>query len=106
MAPPQFLITDLLITHYFSLSGRKSKKAWDLPGFSQYPLVRFALTVVLLVAAQIGAALADSSQDQVNRLIAAARGQIGVTRYYDPTYTVIAYPNGDVPLDRAFAPTF
>ena len=62
--------------------------------------MRFALTVVLLVTAQIGAALAESSQDQVTRLIAAARSQIGVTRYYDPTYTVIAYPNGDVPLDR------
>jgi uncharacterized protein len=62
--------------------------------------VRFTLIVSLLVAAHLGAALADSSEDQVSRLIAAARGQIGVTRYYDPTYTVIAYPNGDVPLDR------
>ena len=62
--------------------------------------MRVALTVVLLVAAQIGAALADPSKEQISCLIVAARGQIGVTRYYNPAYTVIAYPNGDVPLER------
>ncbi|MCW1402279.1 DUF1287 domain-containing protein [Novosphingobium sp. MW5] len=31
------------------------------------------------------------------QLIAAARRQIGVTRSYAPAYTVLAYPNGDVP---------
>jgi uncharacterized protein len=31
------------------------------------------------------------------RLIAAARSQIGITRSYDPAYTAIPYPNGDVP---------
>ncbi|MFM6932388.1 MAG: DUF1287 domain-containing protein [Novosphingobium sp.] len=30
-------------------------------------------------------------------LIAAARRQIGVTRAYDPAYSVLAFPNGDVP---------
>jgi hypothetical protein len=33
-------------------------------------------------------------------LVAAAREQIGVTVRYDPEYTAIAYPNGDVPVDR------
>jgi len=33
------------------------------------------------------------------RLVAAARGQVGVTLRYDPAYTVLAFPNGDV--DRA-----
>lgn len=33
-------------------------------------------------------------------LVAAARAQIGVTRTYDPSYQRIAYPGGDVPLDR------
>ena len=32
------------------------------------------------------------------RLVAAARGQIGVTLGYDPEYRAIAYPGGDVPL--------
>lgn len=34
-----------------------------------------------------------------NRLPAAARLQIGVTVDYDPAYTVIPYPGGDVPLE-------
>src|SRR3954449_1936072 len=34
------------------------------------------------------------------RLIAAARSQIGVTLRYDPAYTMLAFPNGDVPRRR------
>ncbi len=34
------------------------------------------------------------------KLIAAARSQIGVTRLYDPAYKTLAYPGGDVPMDR------
>lgn len=33
-------------------------------------------------------------------LVAAARAQIGVTRYYDPAYVQLAYPGGDVSSDR------
>ena len=33
-------------------------------------------------------------------LIAAARAQVGVTLTYDPAYTPIAFPNGDVPRRR------
>lgn len=33
-------------------------------------------------------------------LVTAARAQIGVTRRYDPAYTRLKYPGGDVPLDR------
>lgn len=33
-------------------------------------------------------------------LVVAARKQIGVTVRYDPAYTRIAYPNGDVPASR------
>jgi len=34
------------------------------------------------------------------RLAAAARAQVGVTTIYDPAYTRIPYPNGDVPRSR------
>ncbi|WP_083734239.1 DUF1287 domain-containing protein [Sphingopyxis sp. KK2] len=34
------------------------------------------------------------------RLVAAARKQVGVTLAYDPAYTVLAFPNGDVPRAR------
>jgi uncharacterized protein len=35
-----------------------------------------------------------------DKLVAAARKQIGVTVFYDPAYVVLEYPNGDVPKDR------
>lgn len=35
-----------------------------------------------------------------DNLITAAKRQIGVTRYYDPAYVRIAYPNGDVAAER------
>ncbi|MFT4177670.1 MAG: DUF1287 domain-containing protein [Luteolibacter sp.] len=34
------------------------------------------------------------------KLVDAARQQIGVTRHYDPGYVVLAYPDGDVPVER------
>jgi hypothetical protein len=41
-----------------------------------------------------GRALAATTAE---RLVAAARKQVGVTLAYDPAYTVLAFPNGDVP---------
>jgi uncharacterized protein YijF (DUF1287 family) len=45
---------------------------------------------------------ADSprSRPEGVRLVAAARAQIGKTLRYDPAYQRLAYPRGDVPLDR------
>ncbi len=40
------------------------------------------------------------AQDPGSRLVAAARAQIGVTVAYDPRYTRIPYPGGDVPPGR------
>jgi uncharacterized protein YijF (DUF1287 family) len=37
---------------------------------------------------------------KAGRLIAAARAQIGVTTRYDPAYTALAFPGGDVPRGR------
>jgi uncharacterized protein len=34
------------------------------------------------------------------RLIAAARAQVGITLRYDPAYSVLAFPGGDVPRGR------
>ena len=34
---------------------------------------------------------------RARRLIAAARTQVGTTVHYDPAYTVLPFPNGDVP---------
>lgn len=43
---------------------------------------------------------AASPQAPSPPLVAAARAQIGVTTRYDPAYQVLAFPGGDVPLDR------
>jgi uncharacterized protein len=34
------------------------------------------------------------------KIVVAARKQIGVTISYDPAYTALSYPNGDVPAER------
>ncbi len=39
-------------------------------------------------------------QPKALKLISAAEGQIGITLAYDPNYTQINYPGGDVPLGR------
>ena len=43
-------------------------------------------------------AVADSNASSA--LVAAARAQVGVTLIYDPSYQQIAYPMGDVPMER------
>lgn len=37
---------------------------------------------------------------QIKDFIEAARKQIGRTLFYDPSYQIIDYPNGDVPIER------
>jgi len=41
--------------------------------------------------------LVGAGRDAGTKLAAAAHAQLGVTTGYDPNYTRIAYPNGDVP---------
>lgn len=53
------------------------------------------LGILLLLSLTIFA----NAQDQ-RSLIAAARKQIGVTKTYDPAYVSLAYPNGDLPIER------
>jgi hypothetical protein len=36
----------------------------------------------------------------IEDFVAAARSQVGVTVRYDPAYTVLGYPGGDVPVER------
>lgn len=56
----------------------------------------------LLVTAPMLAlpATARAEPDWAPRLVAAAQRQVGVTRTYDPAYARLAYPGGDVPMDR------
>lgn len=53
-----------------------------------------AFILILFHSVSLFAGIAG--QDLVN----AARAQIGVTRYYDSRYQKLAYPGGDLPMDR------
>jgi uncharacterized protein len=58
--------------------------------------MRQAVFALLLVASATSAAKAGPASD----LVGAARAQVGATLYYDSSYQRIAYPMGDVPLER------
>jgi uncharacterized protein YijF (DUF1287 family) len=77
----------------------------DLMGQSPLPVWtarrRTRLTILALLFASLPETVsAGSAQDRTDQLIAAALAQVGVTLYYDPAYTSIPYPNGDVPIER------
>src|SRR5687768_15022806 len=55
----------------------------------------FAAILLVLVAHQVRA-----EPTQALDLVTAARAQVGVTLFYDPSYQQIAYPMGDVPMER------
>ena len=42
----------------------------------------------------------NNQQKSVSPIVAAARKQIGKTLFYDSAYTALAYPGGDVPIER------
>jgi hypothetical protein len=58
--------------------------------------MRSAFAAIILVLASCHGVRADPAVD----LVAAARAQVGVTLLYDPSYRQIAYPMGDVPMER------
>lgn len=63
--------------------------------FAANPM-RFFLVLVLVLA---NFTLAQGSR-KAQTVSQSALRQIGVTLYYDPAYSSLAYPNGDVPLER------
>ncbi len=54
------------------------------------------LSLFLILALFVGAA----APFEPIRFVEAARSQVGRTLTYDPSYRALAYPNGDVPMDR------
>lgn len=61
---------------------------------------RNAISAGLGVATIPAWAWAAPEPDWRGKLIAAARAQIGTTLRYDPAYTRLAFPGGDVPRDK------
>jgi uncharacterized protein YijF (DUF1287 family) len=55
---------------------------------------------VKLLSAIVLAVLSAAASASATGLVAAARSQVGVTLSYDPRYERLAYPGGDVPLER------
>lgn len=60
----------------------------------------FLLLVLSLVPTFAGGPQPSDSHEPLQRLIEAARAQIGLTVHYDGRYTQLTYPGGDLPLDR------
>jgi len=60
---------------------------------------RLPIFAALLLLSASGAAGAEPRAEP-RELVAAAREQIGVTLHYDPAYVKLAYPLGDVPIER------
>ena len=58
------------------------------------------LVLLGLIAAPLDGLTAARPRRTATALLAAARRQIGVTLTYDPSYTGLAFPNGDVPRTR------
>lgn len=64
---------------------------------------RLPILAALLLLSATGAARAEPRAEpraELQDLVAAARAQIGVTLHYDPAYVALAYPRGDVPIER------
>jgi uncharacterized protein YijF (DUF1287 family) len=59
-------------------------------------IARRAIMLAMIAAP----AFAQTPDEFGVRLATAARAQVGVTRFYDPAYVRLTYPNGDVPADR------
>lgn len=55
-------------------------------------------TLALILSLALAAPAFAGSEP--SRLTAAARDQVGVTVTYDPAYTKLAFPGGDIPRDR------
>lgn len=60
--------------------------------------MRFMIAAIVHVIVSSAPVRAETAQ--AIELVAAARAQVGVTLAYDPSYQRIAYPMGDVPLER------
>lgn len=56
--------------------------------------------IIFLVFSTIFSITSHSSASFQDKLVKSAQKQIGITCHYDPAYTKLSYPGGDVPLDR------
>ena len=62
------------------------------------PAVRGYRALIVLLCLLCGPALAAAEATIAERVVTAARTQIGVTLTYDGSYRTLVYPGGDVPI--------
>ena len=67
---------------------------------SAMQLTRRTMLAALLVVPAGAVALPAQPRRTAATLVATARRQVGITTGYDPNYTQLRYPGGDVPRDR------
>lgn len=60
-------------------------------------MIRYLIGLLLILPS---AGLAQDLPPSLRRIIQSANEQVGVTLYYDPSYSVIPFPGGDVPMER------
>ena len=63
-------------------------------------LISLISTILLGTLASSSQVSADPSRNVGQDIARAALAQVGVTQHYDPMYVRLAYPGGDVPIDR------
>ncbi|MEM7144091.1 MAG: DUF1287 domain-containing protein [Verrucomicrobiota bacterium] len=60
----------------------------------------FAPSLILILALLTFNNTSAAPTPSAEKIVAAAKARIGVTKSYDPAYVGLDYPNGDVPNDR------
>ena len=76
-----------------------AKLSWYAPA-NNMPFRRISAAVLLWCAAcAVDAEPLPAAQETGASIVAAARRQVGKTLYYNPSYTRLAYPMGDVPIE-------
>jgi uncharacterized protein YijF (DUF1287 family) len=63
-------------------------------------MIRILFCLLLMSSACLAEELAEELPADLRRIIESAHQQVGITLQYDPSYSVISFPGGDVPMVR------
>jgi len=81
---------------FFAVYRTRSARRSPAPVFNQISRILVILISGLLIPPVV---LKGAEEAKVSSIVRAARGQIGRTLRYDPSYRALDYPNGDVPIE-------
>src|SRR5262249_9874605 len=90
-------------SHIYAVGGWNGEAGELAAARRMTPLDRRSLLLgvgATLAAGRAQAAATASAPSKATQLLAAARTQVGVTLRYDPSYTRLAFPGGDVPREK------